>query len=126
MGNKLFGVDISGLINKNIGPGVLDATLIKVSPGTRTPGNLTGGTQPTTASYSCKGFTDTLDKNRLDPSLVEDGDVLVVLIGDSIASSQVPNPGDRVTISGITYNIVQVTSDPALAVYNCVGRANQT
>ena len=126
MGNKLFGIDISGLINKNIGPGVLDATLIKVASGTRTVGQLTGGTNPTTASYACRGFTDTLDRNRLEGTLAEDGDVLVALIGDSIASGQVPHPGDRIVISGTTYNVISVSTDPALAVYNCVGRAHTT
>ncbi len=124
MGNKLFGVDISGLINKNIGPGVNSATLIKVAAGTRTAGSLTSGVQPTTKSYNCKGFIDSLDKNRMEETLVQDGDVLVNLIGDSIASSQVPTPGDRITILSNTYNIVAVDPDPAKALYQCVCRSN--
>tara|TARA_R110002167_G_scaffold93122_2_gene249814 strand:+ start:13520 stop:13894 length:375 start_codon:yes stop_codon:yes gene_type:complete len=124
MGNPLFGVDISGLINANIGPGVNDATLTKVTGGTRTGGQLTGGTNPTTATYACKGFVDVLDKNRLEGTLAADTDVLVALIGDSIAGGQVPTAGDRVTIMGTEYNIIQVTVDPALAVYNCTARAN--
>ena len=124
MGNPLFGVDISGLINANIGPGVNDAVLTKVLPGTRTPGQLTGGTQPTTTTHSCKGFVDMLDKNQLGESLVKETDSMVAIMGDSIAGGAVPTAGDRVTIRGTEYNIIQVTVDPALAVYNCVGRAN--
>ena len=124
MGNKLFGVDISGLVNANIGPGVNDATLTKTIPGTRTPGQLSGGTQPTTTPHACKGFVDILNKNRLEGSLVRDTDVLVALVGDSIADGQVPAAGDRVTILSVEYNIIEVTVDPALAVYNCIGRAN--
>ena len=124
MGNKLFGVDISGLVNQNIGPGVLDATLTKVVRGSRTAGQLTGGTNPTTTTYACKGFVDTIDHTRMGETLVEDTDVMVTLIGDSIASGAVPRAGDRVTILATEYNIIQVTTDPALAVYNCVGRAN--
>jgi hypothetical protein len=123
MGNPLFGVDISGLINQFIGPGVNDATLIKVTIGTRTPGQLSAGTQPTTASYACKGFVDALDRNRLDASLTEDADAQIALVGDSIASGQVPKPGDRITIVGNTYNILSVEVDPALAVYNCISRS---
>jgi hypothetical protein len=123
MGNPLFGVDISGLINDNISPGVNDAILTKVTGGARTGGQLTGGTNPTPVGYACKGFVDVLSKNRLEGSLVEDTDVLVALVGDSIASGQVPVAGDRVTILSVEYNIIQVDVDPALAVYNCVGRA---
>ena len=122
MGNPLFGVDISGLIRDNIGPGVNDAILIKVTAGTRNPGNLAAGTQPTSASYSCKGFVDTLDRNRIDASLVEDADASIALVGDSIASSQVPTPGDRITILGTTYNILSVEVDPALALYTCISK----
>lgn len=122
MGNKLFGIDVSGLINKHISPGVFDATLIKVAVGTRTGGQLTGGTNPTGTPYAARGFVDKLDHNRFKGTLVEDEDVLVVLIGDSIASAQVPGPGDRVTLLGTTYNIVEVFTDPALASYECVAR----
>lgn len=119
MGNPLFGVDISGLINKHVGPGVNDASLIKVATGTRTPGNLTGGTNPVSTPYACKGFIDTLNRNRLDATLVDDADSLVQLVGDSIASAQVPRQGDRITILGTTYNILGVEVDPAQALYSC-------
>lgn len=120
MGNPLFGVDISGLINKNIGPGVNDAVLTKVIAGSRTGGQLTGGTNPTPTDYACKGFVDMLDKNRLPGTLVEQADSLIQIIGDSIASSQVPRPGDRITILGNTYNILSADTDPAQAVYPCI------
>tara|TARA_R110000850_G_scaffold272752_2_gene408196 strand:+ start:12114 stop:12488 length:375 start_codon:yes stop_codon:yes gene_type:complete len=124
MGNPLFGVNISGLINANIGPGVNDAVLTKTTNGTRNGGQLTGGTNPTTTTHACKGFVDLLNKNRLEGSVVQDTDSLVAIIGDSIAGGAVPTAGDRVTIVGKEYNIIEVTVDPALAVYNCVGRAN--
>lgn len=124
MGNKLFGVDISKLIKDNIGPGVNDATLIKVTPGTRTPGQLTGGTQPTTVTHACRGFLDVLTRNRVDDTLTEEGDVLIALLGDTIdGGAVVPAPGDRVTILGTTYNIVIVNVDPAQAVYSCQSRS---
>ena len=117
MGNPLFGVDISGLIHKNISPGVNDATLIQVASGSRTGGQLTGGTNPTTTSYACKGFIDMLDKNSIEATLVDVADALVQLIGDSIAV--VPAQGDRITILGTTFNILDVKTDPAQAVYAC-------
>jgi hypothetical protein len=125
MGNPLFGVDISGLINSNIGPGVNDATLISKTPGTRTGGQLTGGTNPTSVSTACKGFIDILDRNRLPGSLVADGDVVIALIGDSISGGAVvPAVGDQITILSKTYEVIQVETDPAQAVYNCTSRSN--
>jgi len=124
MGNPLFGVDISKLIKDNIGPGVNDATLIKVTGGSRTGGQLTGGTNPTTASHACKGFIDILDRNRVDATLTEEADTLIALLGDTInGGSTVPTPGDRITILGTTYNVIQVLVDPAQAVYNCISRS---
>jgi len=124
MGNKLFGVDIAGIINKEIGPGVNDATLIKVAKGTRTPGSLTAGTNPTGTSHACKGFLDQLKRKHIENTLVEDSDQLIALVGDSIADGQVPTPSDRITIRGTTYNIIVVDVDPADALYECVCRSN--
>lgn len=124
MGNPLFGVDISGLINANVGPGVNDATLTKVTPGTRSPGQLTGGTNPATADYACKGFVDPISRDRVDGTLVKDGDANVQIVGDSVASGQVPEVGDTVTILSRTYEIVAIEVDPALALYTCQGRTS--
>ncbi len=125
MGNPLFGVNISKLINDNVGSGVNDCVLTKVTAGTRTPGQLTGGTNPTTVDHACKGFRDTLDMNRINGTTVQSTDVMVALMGDSIAGGTVaPEPGDRVTVRGVEYNITMVEVDPALAVYNCTARAN--
>lgn len=123
MGNKLFGVDISGIINKNIGPGVNECTLIKVTKGTRTAGNLTGGTNPTTTQHSARGFIDKLDRNRIEGTLVEEADSQVNLVGDSIAGGVRPSPGDRILIRGTTYNVLSVDVDPADALFECICKA---
>jgi hypothetical protein len=118
VGNKLFGTNISKLIKDNIGPGVLDATLTVVTPGSRTPGSLTGGTNPTTTDHSCKGFIDSKEKKRFPETLVEDGSEVIVLIGDTIGA--VPKVGDRITIESKTYTIKELDRDPAAAVYTCL------
>lgn len=129
MGNKLFGVNISKLIKDNIGPGVLDATLTKTTPGTRTPGNLTGGTQPTSVAYPCKGFMDQTKDRFMGGSLVRAGSRIVVLIGDTIDggnAATAPTPGDGITIEGTVWQIPAdgiVMRDPAAAVYECEVRA---
>lgn len=126
MGNPLFGVDISGIIKDNIGPGVLDATLIKFTPGTRTPGQLTGGTNPTNASFPCRGFIDKQMNRDRDGTLISDGTVKIVLIGDTIDSgnaASAPTTNDRVTIEGKTYTISgPVDRDPAAATYTFMAK----
>lgn len=120
MGNNLFGANISGEILKAIGPGVLSATLTKVTPGTRTVGQLTGGTNPTTASYTGRGFIDVYDEKRMIATSVQEGDRFVTLIGDSFTA--IPEPNDKITIEGETLTIVSVSRDPDAATYTCQAR----
>lgn len=96
------------------------ATLTKLAPGTRTPGNITGGTNPTPASYKAAGFVG--DYNAFEMSnatLVAVGDRKISLYGASIKGGVAPAVNDEVTIGGATYRIRRVTSDPANAVYIC-------
>lgn len=120
MGNNLFGANISGEILKAIGPGVLAATLTKVTPGTRTVGQLTGGTNPTSATYTGRGFIDVYDEKRMPATSVQEGDRFIVLIGDSF--TVVPEPNDKITIEGETSMIVSVFRDPDAATYTCQTR----
>ncbi len=119
MGNKLFGVDIAKLVNQNIGSGILDATFTRVVAGTRTAGNLTGGTKPTETDFACKGFIGEQDKEKLGGTLVDAGDIVIVLVGDSIDSGNTaPTVKDKVTIEGTTYRVRALERDPAKALYN--------
>ena len=122
MGNNLFGVNISGIINDVISPAVLDATLIQITPGTRTPGDITDGTNPTTANFAAKGFIDTYDDDQIDGTNVQVGDRKIILIGDSIESLTVPGTGDQITIEGETWRVVNVMRDPDAATYECQAR----
>jgi len=125
MGNPLFGVNISKLIKDNVGPGVLDATLTKFTPGTRTGGSLTGGTQPTSTAYACKGFIDSQEVRDVNGTLVDDGTKLIVLIGDTIdggTAASAPSTGDNITIEGTIYGIEAIDRDPAAATYSCTVR----
>ena len=108
-----------------MGSGVLDATLTKSTPGTRTPGNLTGGTQPTEVTYPCRGFVDTRKVRFLNGTLVRDGSKVVVLIGDTINGgdpASAPAPGDKITIESVQYLVPAdgtIDRDPAAATYTC-------
>lgn len=126
MGNPLFGVNISGLIKDNIGPGVLSATLTKFTSGTRTAGQLTGGTNPTSVAYPCRGFIDKQVNRDREGTLISDGTVKIVLIGDTIDngnSAAAPTTNDQVTLEGKVYVIRgPIDRDPAAATYSFLAK----
>lgn len=126
MGNKLFGVDISGLIKKHMAAGVLPATLIVSTPGTRTSGDPAAGTNPTGVSYPCRGFIDSILTKNLPGTLSASGTKVIVLLGDTINSGNTaPELGDKITIEGDTYRIPddgKIDRDPAAATYTCTVR----
>jgi hypothetical protein len=76
---------------------------------------------PISTDFACNGFIDDWDASYLASSLVERGDVKVVIIATSIAI--VPDTGDRVTVRGKTYSVLNVSADPALATYTLQARA---
>ncbi len=113
-----FGVDIAGIIATEIGPGVLPATLIKVTPGTRDPFNVTIGMRPTETIFTGRGFIDDYQDKQIDGTLVKTGDRKITLIGDTF--SAIPEPTDKIIIEGFTHRIVNpVKRDPAAATYEC-------
>jgi hypothetical protein len=122
MGNKLFGVDIAGIIHGAMSSGLLPATLTHRTPGVR-GADSTAGTQPNETTHTCRGFIDDYKKGEVDGTLVLVGDKKILLIGDSISPAVVPEPGDAITIEGEDYRITNpVERDPAAATYVCQGR----
>jgi hypothetical protein len=117
---KLFNTDIAGILNKEMGPLLLDLTLTRITPGTRTPGSYTSGTNPTTATHNGKGFTDTFELGKYPESLVQSDDKKITVLGGSI--SVVPQVNDEITIESTVYKVVSVMRDPAGATYECHGR----
>lgn len=117
---ELFGIDIAGIIAQEVGPGVLPATLIVVTPGTRLLGNPTGGTQPTRTSIpGGRGLIDDYTDDQIDGTLVQEGDRIVTLIANTFPGLPVPKPNDEVTIENGTYKIIRVKRDTAAATYTC-------
>lgn len=123
MGNRLFGVDIAGIIDKAMSQGLLPATLTKVTLGARTDGSLTSGKAKTETNYTCRGFIDEYTDKQMDGTIIKSGDRKIVLIGDSIQGGAVPDVDDFITIEGRRFQIVgPVKRDPAKAAYECQGR----
>lgn len=114
----IFGINIKGIVGKALSQRVFDFTFIKVVSGTRTTGALTGGTNPTTTNYTVKGFVDTSRKKLMNGTRIQEGDIIVVLIGDSLTSGIVPETDDKVIAEGSTLVIVDSVRDPAGATYD--------
>lgn len=101
--------------------GVQGCTLTKSTPGTRTAGAISAGTNPTTATFTATGLVSDYKASQIDGTLIKQGDRQVTLFGASISNGAVPEPGDRITIDGETLTIVKggVGRDPAKATYLC-------
>lgn len=111
----LFGVDIAGEIASAFSGQLRTGTLTKVTAGVRTPGNLTGGTNPTTADYTFEGFIDTGTQQRRQGLATVKGQYLSIL-GGSV--SVVPEVDDLAILDGVTYTLVELEEeDPAAALY---------
>lgn len=121
----ILGQPLSSLVAKAFRGKLRPATLVRICPGTPTPGNVAGGTNPERHTFTAQGFASTYSE-RLTPDLTKAGARTVVLIAGSIAGEGytwvVPEQGDRVTIEGVTYAISKVASDPAGATYTLHGK----
>ena len=122
MGQKLHGVDTSGLVNKHLAPGLVPLTVAVTTPGTRTAANPTAGTNPSTATSSGMGFREEYSDRQVDGTRVKAGYWKIIVIGDSLTPRIVPAPGDVITLEGKAAAIIVkdgVKSDPAEATYTC-------
>lgn len=121
---ELFGLNIAAIVDDAIqsAGGVLTGTLTKTTAGARTPGDLTGGTNPTSVSYSFRGFLDQRSEVRLNGTLVRTGGQILSILGNSLATQGVePEAGDTAVIEGTTFKINAIADrDPAAALYECV------
>lgn len=128
MGNKLFGVNISGLIKTHVAPGLLDVVVVKQATGERDPDDLTGGQPKTPATIKgIKGIWEDLPKFPPAGVTFELNDRIALLIGDTIPAGGLPLRNDTVTIEGLTlYAVQQLSRDPAAAAYRFLCRERKT
>lgn len=122
MGKKLFGIDIAKTVRNAVkSAGDLESlTLNKITAGTRTSGQLTGGTNPTSTAYTGKGIVYDGQGAGNEPGETTRSTVRIVgILSESLSAAVVPEANDTVTISGSTYRITNVRTDPADAMYLC-------
>lgn len=127
-------MDVAGAIGAAAGRfggmlGVKPCTLIKVTPGTPTPGSLIDGTNPVETSYPCMGKVDAYDPSDIDGTLIVKTDRRITLVGSSLPVEITPVPGDKVTIAGpdgtaTTYRIkAPIGGDGTGGLYSFPGEA---
>ena len=117
---NFFGVNIAKLIADGVAAagGVDDVTLRKVTAGTRTPGSLTSGTNPTSVDYAGKGFQSSKADARLGDTLIQDEERILVLLGHTFDAS--PEVNDELVYQGTSLTIRLVDRDPASATWTVV------
>jgi hypothetical protein len=98
------------------------ATLTKFTAGTRTPGALSAGTNPTSTDYAARGRVVSWRRDRLGGTLVEVNDRVVRLFAATIAGGVAPSIGDTITIESVTARIVGIERGGASASYTCLVR----
>lgn len=103
--------------------GFKPSVLTKYTPGIRQPGNLSGGTNPTSQDFKCSAIEITNSSSVLPASLVTDSAAQIMILGATIQGGAVPEPTDKITIAGKTFVIIDsnqaVVRDPVGATYIC-------
>jgi hypothetical protein len=102
---------------------VTAATLTKKTPGTRTPGSESAGTNPTSAAHACEGIVRSFDTGLIDGTIVRREDRRISLFIATLPEGVEPKPGDRIAIQGATYVVQEgVERDAAKFMFTCHGR----
>lgn len=131
--------EILDLIKNTLTTAIPDAgltrngTLFKVTRGSRTSGDLAGGTNPTKTPFSFQGFYDDrqlskitglTENGRSGSTLVQRGDRVVVFMLGTISGGVMPEPNDKVLLEGVTTTIDRILeTDPAGATATALVRA---
>jgi hypothetical protein len=127
-GGGLLDGFIANLVGSSlIGAGMSKSgVLIKITPGTRTPGAVSAGTNPTSKSYKVQAIPASVTTLRLSGSLIVGVDRVIKIFGSTLLPGVVPAAGDKITLDGVTSVIAgdsggnrAVEVDAARAVYTC-------
>lgn len=99
-------------------------TLVRVTAGARTAGAVSGGTNPTTTSYRCRGRLGTRKRTVVEGGgLTRVTEQVISLLGATLPDGIEPRATDRITVGADTYTIVAdgaSNGDGLGAVWDCV------
>ena len=119
---KLFGIDIAGLVAKNVGPGLLPTQVQFIVTTEVDTSNPLSSTKTSLGNpLSGRGVIVEYDDVEINGSTILQGDRKIVLIvGTFPANMPIPFEGCAITIEGSTHIILsKVSRDPAAATYTC-------
>ena len=125
MGNKLFGVDIAGLVHEHISLGVLPAILRTYSTQPAQGSTLLSPPNKEPTNNDCRGFVETFEQDidEVNGEPVQEDDRMIVLIGDSLPAGIIPKKNDEIDIEGLTFKVLSIADrDPAAATYTLHAR----
>ena len=98
------------------------ATLIVITAGTRTPGSVSAGTNPTSIEYGCHVAPGTSDEDHIGGTLIEKNDRIYIVPAKLISGGVTPSPIDRLRVDADTLRIVGVGNVGAGAAFICLTR----
>ena len=108
-------------IGKAMGALFYGCTVVRETPGSIEPPFAPWNpAPPSTTLHGCKGMVDTYSLYERQNTLIQSGDVKILILAASLPIA--PTPEDKVTIRGVTYSILDVSTDPARAVWTLQGR----
>lgn len=112
---KLFGVDIAGIVAKNVGPGLIAGTIQKtVRAGRDSDDPLAGKGANTPTSHGFRGIYEDFKVEEVDGSTVVMGDRKVLVILGTVEGGIEPAPGDKISLEGVTRTVQNILErDPA-------------
>ena len=126
---KLFGVNIAGILDKALSPGMFTGYLhVGVTP-TRDSNDPTNGiTFSGVSRPSFRGIINSYTDEEIDNETILREDRKILIVAESIKPYVVPQAGMKIQMSqdhlgaqGF-WTIVRVTRDPAHATFVCQGR----
>lgn len=94
-----------------------DATLIRETPGDPDPEKPWEPAEPVTTQYQCRAVVDNYSDFAIANSLVDAQDRKVLILASTLPVT--PTDQDMITIRGETYQVIEVKTDPAQAVWEC-------
>ncbi len=111
--------DIARIVARKLGPKLFDATLVKLTPGARIPGDMAAGTAPMTSRHTAKGIIESAEETFEAGTLTGRVAKKILLLGATIAGGAEPAVGDRIEFDGVEYAVTGVVTDPVKAHWSC-------
>ena len=92
-----------------------ELTLTRITSGVPDPSELWVPVVPTVETFDCLGWEEDWSAFYVANGLVQSGSKKVCILVPTLATE--PQPGDEITVRGLTYTVISKRTDPARAVW---------